>query len=251
MPRGKRERSESGIYHIILRGINRQRIFEDEADREAFLRSLDRSLERSGAILYAWCLMSNHVHLLLQERSEGVDIVMKRLGSGYVRYYNQKNGRVGPLFQDRFRSEPVKDREYWLTVLRYIHQNPVKAKLCRKCSEWRYSSYGEYAGKAERVDTSMLKAEMDIEQFQEWVEQPNGDICLDVAEQRETRLRDDKVVDMIAKTVGTSSITDFQALPEEEQERALRKMQKKGASIRQLQRLTGLSYYAVRKASKS
>ena len=129
MPRQARKKSKSNIYHIILRGINQQIIFEDSEDYTRFIETLDRYKAVSGYNVFAYCLMSNHIHMLIKAEKEEPDLIMKRIECSYVYWYNSKYYRSGHLFQDRFRSEPVETDEYFLTVLRYIHQNPIKAKL--------------------------------------------------------------------------------------------------------------------------
>jgi len=109
MPRTGRERSKSGIYHIVLRGSNRQTIFEDEEDAIKFLETLQTYKEKSGYKIYAYCLMGNHVHLLLKEEQEELGIIMRRIGASYVYWYNWKYQRCGHLFQDRYKSEVVED----------------------------------------------------------------------------------------------------------------------------------------------
>ena len=130
MPRKSRESSGTGIYHVMLRGINRQNIFYDVNDYETFLMSLrklthpedEKHLPKPPLCdVYAYCLMPNHVHLLLREKSEGLAVVMKSLGVAYAWHYNKKYQHLGPVFQDRFRSEPVNDNAYFFTLLRYIH----------------------------------------------------------------------------------------------------------------------------------
>ena len=88
--------------------------------------------------------MGNHIHLLIKPEKEPLEQVFKRIGGRYVYWYNVKYQRVGHLFQDRFKSEPVEDDSYFLTVIRYIHQNPVKAGLCKNIKDYKYSSYAEY-----------------------------------------------------------------------------------------------------------
>ena len=129
MPRQARRLSESGIYHIMLRGINRQQIFEDPEDYDKFIDVLKACKEVSGFEIYAYCLMGNHIHLLIKPDKEPLELIFKRIGSRYVYWYNWKYNRTGHLFQDRFKSEPVDSDEYFLTVLRYIHCNPVKSGL--------------------------------------------------------------------------------------------------------------------------
>ena len=101
--------SDSCIYHVMLRGINRQDIFEDEEDFLRFLAVLKECKEISGYELYAYCLMANHIHLLIRTGKEPLDLIFKRLGSRFVYWYNLKYRRTGHLFQDRYRSEPVED----------------------------------------------------------------------------------------------------------------------------------------------
>jgi REP element-mobilizing transposase RayT len=103
MARDARKRSETGIYHVMLRGINHQTIFEDDEDSEKFLDCLAESKKLSEFDLYAYCLMGDHVHLLLKERTETLAQIFRRLGARYVYWYNWKYQRSGHLFQDRFK----------------------------------------------------------------------------------------------------------------------------------------------------
>jgi REP element-mobilizing transposase RayT len=141
MPRSARKRSASGIYHIILRGLNKQTIFSDEEDNDEFIRIISECKRLSGYDLYAYCLMGNHVHLLIKEGSESIEQIMKRIGTRCVARYNRKYQRCGHLFQDRFKSEAVEDDGYFLSVLKYIHQNPQKAGLCKGPDLYLWSSY--------------------------------------------------------------------------------------------------------------
>ena len=115
MPRKTRKKSKSGIYHIILRGQNRQIIFEDDEDKEKFLQTIEECKRKSGFELYGYCLMRNHIHLLLHELKDETGIIMRRIGASYVYWYNWKYRRCGHLFQDRYKSETVETDEYFLT----------------------------------------------------------------------------------------------------------------------------------------
>jgi REP element-mobilizing transposase RayT len=112
----------------MLRGINRQAIFADEEDYCKLIETIQRIKEKSGFELYGYCLMGNHVHLLLREARESISVSMQRVCSSFVHWYNRKYDRFGHLFQERYRSEVVEDEAYLLTVLRYIHQNPTTIK---------------------------------------------------------------------------------------------------------------------------
>lgn len=114
MPRAAREKSNSGVYHVMLRGINRQIIFLDDEDYEKYLQCFEECKSTSGYNLCAYCLMGNHIHLLLKEEKEPLELTFKRLGARYVFWYNWKYKRSGHLFQDRYKSEAVEDDAYFL-----------------------------------------------------------------------------------------------------------------------------------------
>ena len=128
MSRVSRKKSKTGIYHIMLRGIDKRNIFLDNEDRKKFIEKLKIARETAGFRLHGYCLMDNHVHLLIEENEE-IGTSIKRITVGYVQWHNNKHERTGHLFQNRYLSEPVETDAYLLTVLRYIHQNPVKAKI--------------------------------------------------------------------------------------------------------------------------
>lgn len=185
MPRAAREKSSTGIYHVILRGMNRQTIFEDEEDSIKFIQTLSEYQKKSGFKLYAYCLMGNHVHLLVKEEKEDLGITIKRIGASYVYWYNWKYERCGHLFQDRYKSETVEDDKYFLAVLRYIHQNPLKAKIVDELADYPWSSYREYLSKGKLIETDFalglfsndrVKAIEEFKEFHKIEEQVN---CLE------------------------------------------------------------------------
>lgn len=160
MARGARKQSESGIYHVMLRGNERKNIFFDEEDKEYFFNTLQKVKENCTYELYAYCLMDNHVHLLIHERTDCLQRTMKRIGVIYSYYFNKKYQRVGHLFQDRYRSETVEKETYVLTAARYIHNNPVEARIVKAAEEYKWSSYHEYinnsTSRQELVDVTFL-----------------------------------------------------------------------------------------------
>ena len=137
MPRQAKKKSNTGIYHVMARGINRQDIFEDEEDYIKFIDTLKTYKAVCGYKLYAYCLMGNHFHLLVKVEQEDLDLIFKRVLCSYVYWYNWKYQRVGHLFQDRYKSEAVEDESHFLVVMRYILQNPVKAGICKSIGEYR------------------------------------------------------------------------------------------------------------------
>lgn len=244
MPRQARRKSESGIYHIMLRGINQQQIFEDEEDGFRFLETLSKYKEQCGYEIYAYCLMGNHVHILLKEGKENLTLVLKRIAGSYVYWYNWKYRRCGHLFQDRFKSEPVEDDAYFLTVIRYIHQNPIKAGICKNIDGYKFSSYNEYINKPNLVNVDFCLGIIDKEQFIEFNNEFNDDICLDIRD-NDFRLTDDEALKIIWKICKCKSVSDFQKFDKIKRNYYIEKLYKHGLSIRQISRLTGLSRKVV------
>ena len=153
MPRKLRVPSPTGIYHVMLRGINRDDIFLDDIDfmkMEKILRSLAKPVDKQGnpkspiCKIFAYCLMTNHIHLLIAELNESISDTVKRLGVAYASYFNKRRKRSGPLFEGRFRSEPVDEADYFVTLLHYIHYNPVKAGMVKTPGWYKWSSWHEY-----------------------------------------------------------------------------------------------------------
>ncbi len=247
MPRQARKKSESGIYHIMLRGINKQQIFEDEEDCEKFLWVLKDTKEVSEYKLFAYCLMGNHIHLLIKEEKEPLGQIFKRIGGKFVYWYNIKYQRVGHLFQDRFRSEPVEDDAYFFTVLRYIHQNPVKEKLCENVENYKFSSYREYTDRKWIVDTDFALGIMPLDELAAFNHEENTDKCLEIEERGNIRLTDEQAKYIIEMCSGCKNVSEFQQLSKENIEKYLEEFKNRGLSIRQVSRLTGVSFGLVRK----
>ena len=231
----------------MLRGINQQQIFEDSEDSDKFLNILGECKGICGFSVYAYCLMGNHIHLLIKEGPEGLETMFKRLCGRFVYWYNTKYRRVGHLFQDRFKSEPVDSEKYFLTVLRYIHQNPIKAGICKRIADYPYSSYGEYIGRREIVDKEYVLEQITLDEFiglnNELVEQ----CCMDIADKTVVRVTDEQAKKLILRISKCDSVSAFQGLDLTTREKCLKKLREAGLSIRQLSRLTGISYNVVRK----
>ena len=250
MPRIARQRSESGIYHIMLRGANRQEIFHDDEDCLRFLETLDRYKGQSELKVHGWCLMGNHVHLLFEEGKEEISITMKRIGVSYAWFYNWKYKITGHLFQDRYKSEKVEKDEYLMSVIRYIHQNPVKAGLVGRVDEWKWSSYVGYYGKPYYppmlLDSELILGmfsedkEIAIKKFKEYNETENEDKFID--DTLRTRLNDNEARAEIIKWIDGYGIPEIKSLPKAERDEVLTNIKKiEGLSQRQAARILGIS----------
>ncbi|MDD4803514.1 MAG: transposase [Syntrophomonas sp.] len=144
MTRQARKMSNTGIYHVIMRGNEKKSIFADRDDKQRFLEGIKSKKKESSFMLYAYCLMDNHVHLLLNTYNENLAEIMKSITVRYASFYNCKYNRVGHVFQDRFKSEPVEDQRYLLGVIRYIHNNPLKAGIVGSAADYEWSSLSNY-----------------------------------------------------------------------------------------------------------
>ncbi|MEL7568271.1 MAG: transposase [Dehalobacterium sp.] len=251
MPRTGRKKSESGIYHIMLRGINRQDLFEDDEDREKFMETLALYKGKSEYVVYAYCLMNNHVHILVKEVKEPLSLIMKRISSSYVYYYNRKYNRCGHLFQERYKSETVEDERYFLTVLRYIHQNPIKANMIKNLEEYKWCSYIEYITGSKIVDTDFALGifsgdkSVAIESFINYNNERNEDKCLEYEVNK--RIDDIEAREIIKRIARVDNIYDIQGFEKERRNEIVKRAREiEGLSIRQIVRITGISFNIVK-----
>ena len=261
MPRQSRKNSGTGIYHVMLRGINRQNIFEDPDDYFKFIKLLHHSAhpkDEKGLelppLLYAYCLMPNHVHLLIKENQDSIGSVIKRIAISYASYFNHKYQRIGHLFQDRFKSEPVHDMNYFITLIRYIHQNPVAAGIVPKVGDYAWSSWVEYTESRpclfpvctlSHIFERVSKADMI-----ELVNTPLAKTSTFMdAETRNTRtdMSDEEIYEYLDSRYGIKAATIIATLSKGLQSDIVRDLRQQGAGLRQLVRLTGITYGILRK----
>lgn len=239
-----------GIYHIMLRGIDGRNIFIDNEDREKFIKTLYKAKEKGKFLLYGYCLMDNHVHLLIKEGEE-IGTTIKRITVGYVQWHNNKYGRTGHLFQNRFQSEVVESESYLLVVLRYIHENPVKAKIVKKASEYEWSSYNKYInkynGKQELIDTDIIEGYLENKKsFECYMKQLTDDKCLDYVHKK--KYTDVELEEKLRKEYNIDEIETLNKINRDKIILDIRKAT--GVSIRQLSRVLGVGRGIVEKAIK-
>ena len=244
MARRARERCESNTYHVMLRGINHQQIFLDQQDNQRFLEVLTQCRRIGKYHIFAYCLMGNHVHLLLQVTEEPLEQVMKRIGTRYVVWYNNKYSRAGHLFQDRYKSEPVADDAYFLTVLRYILNNPVKGGICRRAEEYRWSSAMDYYSGGGISETTFAEGLLGREALLEYLKASTEDICMD---DTPSRISDRMARRIILDAAGGEELISCQKKICDQPEQYVGMLRNAGLSIRQISRLIGLSVGIIRK----
>ena len=194
--------------------------------------------------------MSNHLHLLLKEGKENLETVFRRIGASYVYWYNRKYSRRGHLFQDRYKSEAVETDTYFLTVLRYIHQNPVKAGITEKIQTYPWSSYREYTEKPVICATQFAMGlfsegkTVSLHSMEEFHQEPNKDQCLEP--DHGVRINDLEAAELIQKIAEVKSPQEIQAFEKQKRNAVIKELKKRQLSIRQIERLTGIRFGIIR-----
>ena len=264
MPRQKRELSEGSVYHVVQRGVGQQILFEDDADRRYFLHLLQKYISDGESDILAWCLMSNHTHLLVRMEMDALSRAMKAIGVSYARYFNDRYARSGHLFQDRFYSEAVKDDAQLMVTVRYIHANPLKARIADSLA-FPWSSYALYADDAEEdcalgatdglpeglVSTDVVLAIFGGTEALKRFHQEDGsnDRCLDIKSSFAVRkVTEDQALEIAKQVVGPERVFALKGLPKAERDAALARLKGEGLSARQIVRITGVSLGAISRA---
>jgi REP element-mobilizing transposase RayT len=181
MPREKRAQSKTGIYHTVIRGIDKRYIYEEDSDKYFFISCIKKAKVIGKFEIYAYCFMDNHAHLIIKEGNETIGQIMKRITVRYVQWYNKKYGLSGHLFQNRYSSETVETDRYLLAAIRYVHQNPIKAKIAKNLYNYQWSSYQDYINLNSNIIEicKILDYFAGITQFKKFMTARNQDECLD------------------------------------------------------------------------
>ncbi|MBO4352160.1 MAG: transposase [Eggerthellaceae bacterium] len=253
-----RARSESGFYHVFQRGVCLFDIFEDDDDRDYYLAKLTQYAGELGAEIHAWCLMSNHVHLLLRAKHEALSVLMRKLGSVYARHFNARHCRSGPLFEGRFGSVCIETDSQFMAVVRYIHRNPSFHDENVAVENYQWSSYGQYSASVPKTCKTDFALSLfgGIDRFRSFHE-PRRDQktlherMMDIGtsgpmKDDEARCRANAALESAGFSVSVSQIG---TLSRDQRDKALAYVRRMiGCSLRQLQRLTALAYSVIRQA---
>jgi REP element-mobilizing transposase RayT len=147
MARPLRLEFAGALYHLTARGNRQESIFLDDRDRQTFLDLLGKEVQQQGWVCYAYCLMDNHYHLMMETPEPNLVRGMRRLNGVYTQAFNRRHNKVGHLFQGRYKAILVDRENYLLELSRYVVLNPVRAKVVGRAEDWRWSSYRATAGK--------------------------------------------------------------------------------------------------------
>ena len=239
-----REESEWGIYHVTVRGVGRQLIFLSSADRMFFLKKMSEFKKETDVKILAYCLMDNHVHLLLDSEMVQISLFMQKLEESYIRFFNWKYDRVGTLFQGRFGSKPIVSERNLLCAIRYIHSNPQKAGMCR-AKDYTWSSYDEYCNS---------DCICDLHQMKEIIGGSSGFAELMAADDSEDeeiaieeyhQLTDSEALAIADKIYSHKNVSEIKALPASARKVLVCKMFQAGVSVRQIETIAGIGRGAI------
>lgn len=242
MPRKPRQRSAFDIYHIVVKGVNNQLLFEESNDYLKYLEILELQKEKCRFTLFAYCLMSNHVHLLLRTNQTPLDSIFRKINTTYATWFNMKYSRTGPLQDGRYYSEPVNSPEQLLMALRYIHKNPLKAHLEESIgSKYSWNSYYAYTKQNNPlVDTNFVLSEFaSISDFIEYHSSDTNAVFIDIHNIKR-RIPDDVAIEIIKKMFNTNHPTDISEFTLLNRRNAIFSLYENGISVRQINRLTGI-----------
>lgn len=161
MPRQRRRKSATELYHVIVKGINKEKIYNQNREKTYFKKIILKHLGKYQVEIYSYCIMSNHAHFIIRAELQVLSAFMAVILAEYALYYNFKHHRNGHVFQNRFISECIESERYYWNCLRYIHLNPRKANIVKDMSRYAYSSIGEY-----KVETPEIISKRAIEIYQ-------------------------------------------------------------------------------------
>ena len=244
MSRLSRNYSESGVYHILFRGVNQQNIFEEKQDYIKLLETIENVKKDMHFELYAYCFMSNHVHLVIKEaKNKDISLIMKRILTKYARWYNIKYKRSGALIANRYKSVPVEVDEYFLHLIRYVHQNPLKAGIVENIKDYPYSSYNEYLSGCILTNTEFVLGMLNLPEFVEFHSMMENMNFIVSDRKKKT---DEALVFKINNTFNIQNPKDIAKLDKMKRNEII-KVLKQEFPARQIQRITNVSRGVIAK----
>lgn len=242
MPRKPRQRSELSIYHVVVKGVNNQLLFEESNDYLKYIQILELQKEKCKFDLFAYCLMSNHIHLLIRSNEIPLDSIFRKINTAYANWFNMKYSRSGPLQDGRYYSEPVDTPKYFLSALRYIHKNPVKASLEKSVgSKYPWNSYHAYA----KQQSTLINIEFvmsyftSLDEFIKFHSTDSDYVFIDINNIKR-RIPDDVAIEKIKQSCGVNHPSDVSNFSLLDRRNAIFLLHESGISARQINRLTGI-----------
>lgn len=257
MPRRSREISSTKVYHTILRGNDKQDIFYDEQDYLKFIKEIVKAKDKYQCELYAYCLMSNHVHMVVYDEENEISKIMQSIAISYSSYFSKKYEKVGHLFQNRFLSKSIETSENLLEVVRYIHQNPLKARI-GEVDKYKWSSYKEYVCKenitsVEKVLSLFGNTKQDaIKNFIYFHNNKKEGVNDDFEYELIRKLTDEELKEKVEKLLQIDNVLKIQKYNIKMRNEKLKQLKEiKGTTKAQLSRVLGINRKMLERIMKS
>ena len=242
MPHEARKKSESGYYHVVPKGIADQILFLDDADRELYVRLLADASKAVDVLVHAYCLMSNHVHLVMEDPNDELSGFMKYVGERYAMHFAEKTGRRGGVFRKPFWSEPIKSNEHLLSAVRYVHANPAAAGIC-SAKDYSWSSMHDYLGKRNGLAHTATILDMcgGVEGFLQFSDASNDTAAPFPGSRLRAHLSDDEAAVIMRHILGDSLDLNLSRYSLEIRRQAVAKLLDRGFSTTRIARICGVS----------
>lgn len=195
MARQARIQSPTNYYHIMVRGNNREHIFNNPHEKRYYLEVLKEQIEDDLIQIAAYCIMDNHVHIVVEADILNLTKAMKSINIKFAMKINKQKNRIGHVFQDRYKSEVIYNDAHLHQVIRYVHNNPIKAKITKSLNQYKWSSYNEYINKCDIINLEQKSFVLDyfkgsLERFQSFHNEDDVNEYLEIKEDIETQRLD-------------------------------------------------------------
>ncbi len=256
MPRIARQISSTKVYHIILRGNDKQDIFYDEQDYSKFLKIMRKTKETYQYKIYVYCLMTNHVHLVIYDENNQISKMIQSIAISYSSYFSKKYSKEGHLFQNRFLSKNVETKQYLYRLCKYIHQNPLKARIST-IEDYKWSSYREFIYGEKIINSEFIlsifgqtKKEA-IENFILFHSYEEKTINEEVEYEIIDKLTDEQVKEKIQKKLNIKDVREIRTYNKKIRDERIYELKNiKGTSKTQLSRILGINRKVIERAMK-
>ena len=252
----RREKSKIGMYHVLAQGAGNNELFHDDEDYQVFVEYLaklmkeawekDDEPDRPYFHTYAYCLTPKQFRLIVKEEKYNVSAIMQSISQLYSRYFSGKYNSYGPLYRRRYYSEPINDGERMEVVMRYVHQEPLRHGLAENLDEYSYSSWHEYVELGSDLPVVCEKPgyclQLTKEQWRKLLSKalPEGTKCLEPKEYRVPKPTETQVLSMVRLMTTATTWDEFKTIPRDEKLNTIKHLLQNGASIRQMEKLTGI-----------
>lgn len=255
--RNPRQTSLTKIYHVILRGNDKQDIFYENQDYLKFLKIIQTIQKKYLYEIYEYCLMTNHVHLLIYDHKDVLSKIMQSISISYSLYFSKKYNKNGHLFQSRFLSKAVETQDYLYRLCRYIHQNPLKAKVA-KTEEYEWSSYHEFMSKSKIINPEPILSlfgqtkEESLKNFIIYHNHNEDQVNDEVEYEFVCKLTDSQLKEKIEKILKVKNVREIRTYDKKLRAEQLKKLKIiKGTSKSQISRVLGINKKIVQKILKN